>query len=451
MEKNEKKNIILITIDSLRVDQLGCYGSKNKTKNIDNFAKKGIIYTKAFSNGSNTMVSVPVFLTSKYPPKITSSTLTIAEVLQRNGYKTAVFNPNVLMLHGYCRNIKIYRGFKHVELFLSKHRKLFEPYVEFLIGHYGKILKNIILGKRLKFLTKILTLPALYVPIPIDVPCPRADIITKNAISWIETNKDKPMFIWINYMDAHEPYLPQEKFESVIEKIQLTKLNRKLRYFNFLLNNEEIIELKSLYSKSIEYIDKYIGLFLEAIKEIDLGDTTIILTSDHGEQFNEHGSFVHPQEGLYNEQLHIPLIIYDPSKNSNKIDYMVSLRNIPKTIINIAGLKSNYFDGMNLLDINNDENPIISFGNPEGDYLSVISQGYKLIIKNFGNTSYELYDLQKDANEKIDISSKFPDIKYKLLDILKKHMDKQKKTNTYYEKLIIKRKIKKLKLNNNKL
>ena len=98
------KNIILITVDCLRADHLGCYGySRDTSPNIDKISKKGIFFKKAFSNGPNTRHSVPSFLTSTYPllfldeskgGKLNPSRITIAEFLRDKGYLTACVHSN---------------------------------------------------------------------------------------------------------------------------------------------------------------------------------------------------------------------------------------------------------------------------------------------------------------------------------------------------------------------
>jgi len=404
-----KKNIILITIDSLRTDYLSCYEHHKKTKNIDILAKNGILFKNAFSNGANTLASVSIMMTSYYLPFITQNTPTLAEVLKKHGYKTVAFNPNVLMLYGFARKVKITRGFEIYNTLLSSQRKILEPYIEIGIAQAGKLLE--LFSLKNKRLFSYLIKPILYAPLPIDVPCPRADILTQKSLDWIKRNKDKPFFIWINYMDVHEPYLPINRYKSLFQKIKMWAINRKLRYFKSAISLDELNLLKELYYEELVYVDHNIGILVDKLQEYSILDkTVIILTSDHGEQFMEHGSLAHPNKGLYKEQLHVPLIIYNYDKNK-VLKQKVSLKNIPKTIVEMLGINYNGFRGYNILKIESDEDPIISYGGTTNPYISVISGRYKLIIRKIKNKKYyELYDLSSDPAETKNIANEHYDV-----------------------------------------
>ncbi|MCP2521145.1 sulfatase-like hydrolase/transferase, partial [SCandidatus Aminicenantes bacterium Aminicenantia_JdfR_composite] len=115
--KFKRYNVILILLDAVRFDHVGCYGYKRKTTpNIDRLAENGVIFENAFSHSSHTLESVPSLLTSTYPSThnvktITSAIpddiLTLPEIFKSYGYKTAIFstNPYISVVYGYGKGI----------------------------------------------------------------------------------------------------------------------------------------------------------------------------------------------------------------------------------------------------------------------------------------------------------------------------------------------------------
>lgn len=402
-------NIILITVDSLRSDHLGIYGADAiKTPNINQLATSGTVFEKAFANGCCTSVSVPSFLTSKYVTEISDKSPTIIELLKQNGYKTATFNPNVQIISGHCRALDLTRGFDLYEPMLTSVRKNLEYYIEGALMRLGRWLE------RPQWIRLSISKLLEIAPLPINLPCPSASTINQAALKWIkaELKNQQPFFLWLFYMDVHEPYFPIETI-SLLKRAKISCLNRKRRYFEDLLTDVDVQALHNLYSEKIEYLDTAIGELLNELKSLGVyEDTTIIITADHGEEFREHGRLGHPAH-LYDENIHIPLIIQKPTMKERRISELVSLLDLGPTLATLAQLDHpQSFAGKNLMsepERSNQDEFVLSFGNWEGSIYAYRTSDEKIIIDE-KERKLELYNLKNDPLEKENLDTSQPEL-----------------------------------------
>jgi len=403
-----KKNIILITVDCLRADHLSCVGyNKNISPNIDALAHNGLLYTNAISNGYNTLYSVPSFLTSNLPPFKEKLGPSIAEILKKNGYITGTFNPNPVILMNLPNDVKLGKlrldkGFDTFDIMLTNKsraslmmdsfvrvpikilRKLFsknEKTFNFIYSAYDKALKKwpYIFSSEIKD----------YLPI--------AEDLNREAIKWIKNNKEKNFFLWLHYMDVHEPYAPPF-YEN---KKEMLYLITKYRDFPSKLTEEEIKKLHSFYEDEIKYTDEFIGKLIEEIKKMGCYDNSIIiLSADHGDAFNEHGALGHGTyffDQLYDEILRVPLIIYGVGKGV--VERQVELLDLAPTICELLNIPVPInFDGDSLF--SSKKKGVISRSHNSISYRTL---DYKLIVKISEDAENELYDLRNDPGEKINI------------------------------------------------
>jgi len=400
-----RKNIVLITIDCLRADHI-----KHMKKLMNR--KEKIVFTNMFSNATYTGLSVPSMLTSSIPPLIKQKT-TIAEIIKEYDYNTAAFVPNALLLDNRYRKLKIDKGFNFYKNYIREDvsGNTLRAVDKLATGLRDVI---IILSKFIpKNVLKSLQKASGFMPFTVWVPYPRSDQVLNDAKKWLMKNS-KPFFLWIHLMDVHGPYIPPDKYNSVDKKITLT-VNKRLRYSKNWLPKEDVKILHKLYIDNIRYVDDSINNFLDEI--IDK-DTVVLITSDHGEQFLEHGGIGHINSNMYDEQLHIPLIILNIG---NKIiDNLVSLIDIAPTIMYLTGIDTPGFIGKNMLNINK-EKPIFFAGyNKNWNVLfGLRTKEFKLFR---GTNGWEMYNLLDDVNEMHNIYNEKQDIlkllKIELLKIL---------------------------------
>lgn len=423
-----RQNVILLTIDCLRADHLGCLGySKKVSPNIDDLAKNGVLFSQAISNGGNTMSSFPSILTSSYPIVhfseermlpyrwlfLSETRETIAEVLKRNGYHTAAFHSNPWISSFFHYD----RGFNTFDDGTDKLFGKSELFRDVKILH--KILNNFRLGN------------ALYRTLRGHKGnTDRASVINKKAILRLKNNSDN-FFIWLHYMDVHGPYIPLES--TVLERINAFRIYRKSKDpENF--SEQDLKILISFYDLEIKYVDSEIGSFLNEVSKmgISLDNTYVILTADHGEQFMEHGLVGHGF--LYDEVIHVPLIIAGPGIRPQVIQEQVCLLDLSPTILDLLNIpKVESFQGTSFRPVMNGEksrkkgvisegNTFVYLGNTASRF-SYRTEKWKYILlldENYKQIDAELYNLQNDPKEQENVIEKerkiAKELKLKLLD-----------------------------------
>ena len=481
------ENVILITIDSLRADHLGCYGYHKKiTPKLDELAKNGIIFTHAFSNGPQTTASFPSILTSTYPlmyemskqqlskhrlmiQQLSKHRIMISEMLREVGYSTAAVNCNPYLSSDYGYN----RGFEYF-------RDFFDDYIGMRIQEFiksGNRAKGLIsiMEKRIKkvfsdssimykflrrFHSEIMSRyqEKKYLEISIEVKNINAEVINKEVISWLKEKGNNKFFLWIHYMDVHFPYLPPSKYLNY-NKRKVISVNRKIIHQYKIKDNltkiskSELKQTIELYDAEIRYVDDSVAMILDEVEKLGLqANTLIILTADHGDEFLEHGDTFHFPK-LYDELLRVPLIFYAPELDENKvIDDLVSLLDLSPTILDILDIeKPKKWLGKSLLPlIKGDErrtnNAVISeVSCSKGKRkISYRMKKWKLIWDE-ERDFYELYDLEKDNKEIKNIAEEKPDIVKYLSSKIKEHVSMENKTRKQAEERRITGMVEKLK------
>ena len=410
---NEKLNVMLITIDCLRADHVSCLGYVRKTTpNLDNFAKKGVLFTQAIANGSSTPTSFPSIITSTYPlmypdyPHISKFRTTIVEVLKENGYKTAGFhsNPYTSRYYHYDRGFEVFEDFLFPQIDEKRVSK----------GIKDIIRKNEMLYTFVRKLYKSLSNVKRRIR-PISLPYQRASVINQKAISWLEKITSR-FFIWLHYMDTHHPFVPPKQFCN-------SNTHRIKRAEHILCKNPPVVSqtdlqnIINLYDGTIMYVDHVLGDLFQKLKRLGIFDNTfIIITADHGEEFREHGGFSHTAK-LYDELIHVPLILRAPTLPVNiKIDEPVGLLDLAPTILDYLDLPDcKNFKGKSLLpliieqeNVWNEEGVISETLTKNGRVVLSMEKGYRVISCRTKNWKYilneeenkkELYDLENDPYE----------------------------------------------------
>ena len=427
-------NVILITIDCLRADYLSCYGYKRKTTPfIDFLAREGLCFENAFANGPFTAASFLSILASAYPLDfkdqlpLPEDAILISEILKNKGIKTAAIhsNPYLSSFYGYNRGWDYFRDFLHVN---SKNG-----------------IEKIQKGKKIKYLIKKF-LPKRVVELHFFLKhllgkyktgYENAETITNHAIQWLD-NKKSPFFLWLHYMDLHEPYSIlnmniKRKYSEDISRLSQMKLLAK-QY----IEQEDIKDIVNIYDDKLSYLDKYLEQLFYFLKNKGLLKNTImILTSDHGQEFFDHGQFGHHAR-FYDEILHIPLILFGPEIKKQRNRNLVSHLDIAPTVLYFYNIPiPKEYRGHNLI-LNHANDYIISEAahNEKGVYI----QSHKIFPSNFmtyairtKNWKYihqekecELYDLRKDPKEEHNISNIDEKITNGFSKILEYHLTKRK-------------------------
>lgn len=391
-------NVIIIGIDALRADHLGAYGYNRPTSpQIDKLAKQGIISMRNYSQSTTTAPSFMSLFTSLYPTdhgilftfphhykhpfmKINSSIVTLPQILQENGYNTAAFVSSVAL----------------------------PQEIGFGIG-FNQFTVDSTLNQR------------------------------KNLLNWIDDKKNDKFFIFYHDMTVHDPYLPSEKYKKMFAQTKkefpsFTDENPTKGLEAEMLrtvdrhNEEDVKYLIDLYDAGIRDIDEFINSLLIKLDNNGILDNTIIIfTSDHGEEFMDHGALQHLQ--FYNEILHVPLIIYFPSLKHTVIEQNTRTVDIFPTTLELLKIRNNTkIRGTSLLPIiigSSQERPVISI---MGSDKSIVWKEYKYINQLSSQNDLskpitnELYDLKKDPFEKNNVLNTTPELKKELTELYEKEV-----------------------------
>jgi len=437
----KRPNIILITVDALRADYLGFLGyQKEISPNLDKFAKECATFTSAFTTGSHTPYSFPAILTSTYPLdyqgpfRLERPRMMISEVLKEEGFQTAAFQsgPYLSSYFGYNQGWDVFEEIAYPlpEGVGEKREGVIFSLRRFLINLFAKLTLNSF---------PHLFFWALYLSYRITkkrtskITASFMNQIVKDFIHSIQEKKE-PIFMWIHYMDVHGPFLPydwyfQERTLSYQEFMSKELPGFILDYYpssNIIFkkfSNKYLKNSIDLYEQGIKYVDEKIGELLEFLKKENIYQNSIIcLTADHGTEFLEHNGAEHNMGKLYNELLHVPLLIKIPGKQNQIIDKKISLIDLAPTLCDLAGVKTSpFFKGKNLF---SQKNGLIfhqagqakreDVWNIEIEKLSQCkvacqSDTWKYIL-DYGTRAEEIYNLSRDQKEQNNLSKVKPEI-----------------------------------------
>jgi arylsulfatase A-like enzyme len=340
--KSGSPNIILITLDTLRADHVSAYGyGRATTPNLDRLAKSGVLFENAFSNSSWTLPAHASLFTGRLPhdhnadwtQPLGDKYPTLAEVLTERGYLTAAFSANTSYVSPeWCLG----RGFSH------------------FAAHGSSVIEDVtstVYGKKLA----LNVLPRLgYFDIP---GRKRAQQVNQELFDWLDRSESKPFFAFLNYFDIHDPYLTEEpyqtRFANAVARGDLINFQFQANTFRrkASLTEREVQAEIDGYDGCLAYLDAKLGeLFSELSRRGIDKNTLIIVTSDHGEAFGNHDLFGHGN-GLYIDSLHVPLIILWPDKipSGTRVSQLVSLNNVPATIMALLGDRNPTFPGNSLV------------------------------------------------------------------------------------------------------
>ncbi|MFX0133294.1 MAG: sulfatase [Candidatus Hodarchaeota archaeon] len=416
-------NIILITIDALRADFIN-YKEENKIcPNICKLAKNSLFFNKAFSTGPKTPLSFPAILYSRFSNMqnnnhVPKNVPTVAEVFQKEDFFTIGIeagNPFLSSFFNYDRGFNIFIDYifksrqKLVNMNEKKLWKIKKPHI------FESIL--------LYFLNRS--------------PHIEAHNVLYDAVKHIKNNRQKDLFVWLHFMDAHYPFVPKKKllklktyydysflyyWYDLYKQKRLYSNNMINKNINFNIKKDFFNTLKTFYSCCIQYIDFIFGKLLFFLKKYHIYDESIIiLTSDHGECLGEYGKIGHPPNELCNDLIHIPLLIKkNHQKSMELIQNSVSHIDLFPSIMKDIGI--NYpkeFCGKNIL-FNNIRKPIYSNGiDKNKQIVSCIYNDWKYIW--YENSSVEkLYNLEIDPNERTNYALELKNNSKELLNIYDK-------------------------------
>lgn len=274
-QEPSRLNVVLITIDTLRADHLGCYGDGSiQTPNIDRLAHEGVRFTQAYTPVPITLPAHASLMTGEFPlatgmhdfsgNKLSPNIVTLAKVLRDHGYTTAAFIGAAVLDSRFGLNQGFETYFDHFD--------------------FGRSAE-----------------------VHLDAVERRGDLVVDEALKWLELEPKPPFFLWVHLYDPHAPYRPPEPYAS--------------RY------------RARPYDGEIAFADAQVGRLMAFLRERRrFENCLIVLASDHGESLGEHGEKTHGFF-IYDATLHVPLIIKIPRGAPRVVNDEVSLVDVMPTVL----------------------------------------------------------------------------------------------------------------------
>ncbi len=341
-------NVLILLIDTLRADHLPTYGYNRATAPfLDKLAREGILFRQAYAPASYTLPSVASLFTSLYTSShgitrgdhVPKTDQYLPYVFQQLGYNTSLFAANPFI-----------------------HQRAFGRGVDY--GLYPAGWKNAfsVLGKTCALLISScypLFRHVPWVPGPTKKWLPRpatgmwygtatADELNAAALHYLRDSRHRPdyrsqttrFFMYIHYIEPHSPYDPPPPFLTRFGPVGHNMSAQHEHKMN--LTSDELAGLVNRYDGEIAYIDDALRRFFTQLeKEGHLANTLVIVTSDHGEEFNEHGGYGHGKK-LFQDLIHIPLIVWSPDliEQPRERTEVVSLLDIFPTLLGALGIQT---------------------------------------------------------------------------------------------------------------
>lgn len=381
------QNVILVTLDTVRVDHLGCYGrAGDPSPTIDRLAREGVKFEMAISQAAATPISHASIFSGRNPQghglrvihaqtgyRLPDTVPTLATILQASGWNTAAFVSSFTV----SERFGLQRGFDVFDTGLAA-----AP-VQLMVrtgkDHWSW---DVASNQR------------------------RSDATTDKALEWLQ-GVQEPYFLWMHYWDPHDPHIlpPSDVMGRFPPSAGGTKQQRI-----------------AIYDSEIYFVDLQLQRLFAALEASGQADTTmVVLTADHGQGLGEHDWWAHRL--LYQEQIHIPLIVKIPGGPSGvTVKELVRSIDIFPTVLQTLGLsvppgidgegllelvgeeaptpRRAYADALNLYDLNS----AVVKRRPNDDLLyAVIEYPWKLIYRSLRPAESELYNLRSDPDEAVNL------------------------------------------------
>lgn len=396
-------NVVVILMDALRADRLGVYGNPRPTSPyIDRLARNALVFEHAYAQAPWTAPSVASLFTGTYQSVhqvthrmddsrefsvLDDRFVTLAEVFHAAGYRTGAFSSQAWIL----------------------------PETGFAQGFDDFVVASSIFDRY------------------------ETDRVVRSAMGWILQHRDEPFFAYVHILNPHSPYEPPPPFDRIwwqravppsMQKLSRLGIDEQWQRLLRLgtangdpLTRDDLDYLLAMYDGEISYVDWWIGALVRELHERGmLEKTLIVITSDHGENFSEHGLFGHAQH-VYNPEISIPLIFSNPKlfPEQRRVAAVVESIDVYPTLVDLIGApRPAQLQGENLL---GHERRGTAY--TEGTNLKQhkIQDGEWSLIADHDLASPHLYHLGDDPGEARDVAAAHPEQVARLLGLLRRQRD----------------------------
>ena len=303
-------NVLLVTLDTVRADRLGCYGNASiDTPHLDALAADATLFENAFSPVPSTLPSHCSIMTGRYPMAhgvhdngvyvLEDEAVTLAELLSAMGMRTAAFVSAFVL----DAQFRLDQGFAHYDADVD------QP----LLPQRPEIPAEAPEGRR-RWLSQLAT--AYQRP---------AGAVTERAIAWVARNGGSPFFLWVHYFDAHQPYAAPAPWTTRYDPHYEGPLDGSRATYRRVRSGErdtgesrdwsrEDRHMVARYDGELGYLDSQLGRLFAALREAGhWRETLVVVVADHGESFGEHGvQYWEHNSTVFDDVLRVPLLIRRP-------------------------------------------------------------------------------------------------------------------------------------------
>ena len=403
-----RPNVVLITLDTVRADHLSLYGyGRPTTPNLDRWAGQGVVFDHAVAASSWTLASHASVFTGLLPHQhganwstsADTARWTLAEVLTAYGYDTGGFSANVYygeagwgMEHGFQAYDDATASLRHNLQVTFVGDRLLQPF------YYSFVEPN-------RF--------------------DRIDAaqVNPNVLRWLQRRSGRPFFLFVNYFDAHSPYMapsPYNRRFGLASDALLRSAQPVLEDGNpsNRLSDQDREAVIANYDNCLAYLDAQVGRLLEDLShQPEWSNTVVIITSDHGEAFGEHGFYGHGNE-VHQETIHVPLIVLGPGVPGGlRLAHVVTTRKLFATVLDMTlGIGQPFYTNSlrrywmpNFEPGPYDDVAISELAprrNDQAGYISLATSEWHYVLDSRGDK--ELYRWIDDPEESADLAQDYP-------------------------------------------
>lgn len=384
---DDPPNLLVIVIDAQRADHVSSYGyGRSTTPGLDAFFARGVRFANAVAASNRTSTSMASFWTGQLPSRhrvfrrgdvLPQRFATLAELLTARGYRTAAW----------CPNPSLDRKLGHAQGWQSYDDEIMED-----TGG------------------------------PAWQRWETATAINAAALPWIAEKPRQPFLAWLHYRDVHGPYVPPPPYDTMFpaktkRAMSPAEVAARPGYLTLAGDGNDLQYYVSRYDGDTRYADdKIAGLLAELDRRGVLANTVVVVTADHGEAFLDHGQWNH-DETLYQEELHVPLVIVRPGTRPRVVERVVSSLDLFPTLLELAGAPPVPSDGQSLVPLLDGDDARYTrqraHSESRGRWGSIQQATrdarWKVVFNDslaawFLGSPLELYDLRADPGERHDLA-----------------------------------------------
>jgi len=382
-------NVVLLTVESLRADQLRAYGSnRDVMPALDQLASEARVFLNSYTQSSHTNYATIVPLSSHYPlrsptmysyPKNpTYPRVLIYDLLKALGYRTAIFSSSNENWSGMIN----YLDTGNLDRFIHAANSKKPTYLMAGDAGFAAWARDSSHAGSLDDSTTV-----------------------DEAIEWLDGVGDNPFFVALNFQNSHLPYPIPPNFPR---RFGPAELDFTIRFAHFPKDKTEIV--KDVYADSLAYVDSQIQRFIQYLKLKNKWDNTlVVITGDHGQAFYEHGFASHASE-IFDEVMRVPLIVRAPGLKAGLENRLAQHVDIAPSITGLLGLPIHpSFQGSDLFSapMNPNRTAFMVAQTPDAYQYGIIRAGFKLIYDE-RLREYRLFNLDADPGETQDLATAQP-------------------------------------------